>query len=54
MASIVANKVLGVPLILKGSQIILSVLLTFIMIFTVGIIASSRLIRTEPAEALRK
>lgn len=54
VASIVANKVLGVPLILKGSQIIFSVFLTFIMIFTVGIIASSRLIRTEPAEALRK
>ncbi len=54
VASIIADKVLEVSLILKGSQIMFSVILTFVMIFTVGIIAGSRLIRTEPAEALRK
>lgn len=54
LVSIIADKVLEVSLILRGSQILFSVALTFIMVFTVGIIAVSRLIRTEPAKALRK
>lgn len=54
ISTIVCEKVFGLSVIIKVTQVGFSMILTFTMIFTVGIVASSRLIRTETAEALRK
>ena len=52
--SIVIGKMMGYTLIFSGVQIILSVVATFIIVMTMSSIVSYKLIRTEPAVALRK
>lgn len=52
--SILIGKMIGYTLIFTGVQIILSVVATFIIVMTMSSIVSYKLIRTEPAVALRK
>ena len=54
ISAVVCEKTFGLEIMLMGSQVVLSIILTFAMIFAVGVLATSRLINTEPAEVLRK
>lgn len=48
------GKIFGFPLIISPFQVMTAVILSMILIFSINIGASFRLIRTEPATALRK
>ena len=52
--SILAGKMMGYTLIFTGVQITLSVVATFVIVMSISSIVSYKLIRTEPAVALRK
>ena len=52
--SILVGKMMGYTLIFTGVQIILSVVATFVIVMSMSSIVSYKLIRTEPAVALRK
>lgn len=54
ISAVVCENTFGLEVRLKGLQVVLSMILTFGMIFAVGVLATSRLVSTEPAEALRK
>lgn len=48
------SKITSYPFILSGIQIVLCVIATFVVVMLISFVASYKLIRTEPAEALRK
>lgn len=48
------SKITSYPFILSGIQIVLCVISTFVVVMLISFVASYKLIRTEPAEALRK
>lgn len=52
--STVVCKRFGFPLSINAVQLLLSVVATFLVVLLLSVIASDRLVRTEPAEALRK
>lgn len=52
--SILVGKMMGYTLIFTGVQITLSVVATFVIVMSISSIVSYKLIRTEPAVALRK
>lgn len=53
-AGMVVCKLFGFPLSINAVQLLLSVVATFVAVLLLSGIASYRLVRTEPAEALRK
>ena len=52
--SILVGKMMGYTIIFNGVQITLSVVATFVIVMTMSSVVSYKLIRTEPAVALRK
>lgn len=52
--SILVGKMMGYTIIFNGLQITLSVVATFVIVMTMSSVVSYKLIRTEPAVALRK
>lgn len=52
--SVLASKLLEFPLIVGGAQIAVCIVATFAVVLLMSGVASYRLVRTEPAEALRR
>lgn len=52
--AVVIGKAIGFPLVLTVPQMFVALCLTVILILAIGFISSFKLIRTEPAKALRK
>jgi ABC-type antimicrobial peptide transport system permease subunit len=52
--SILFSSLLAFPFIITGAQIVSSVIASFAVVMLLSVVASYKLVRTEPAEALRK
>lgn len=53
-AALIAGRALGISLLFSGGQILFTLCLTAVLILVISLVSSTKLLNTEPAEALRK